>query len=100
MMRVISAPKGLKWAAAAVFLTAPIAAIQSVVMARAPWWALPLRSMEFSAAWAFGISVVAAGLLLRARRGFSGALIGVGALWVAFSALAAIRSRNPGMGFF
>lgn len=100
MMRVISAPRGLKWAAAAVFLTVPIAAIESMVMARAPWWALPVRSMEIAAAWALGISIILSILLLQARRGLHLALLGIGALWVLLSVLMAIRTHNPGMGFF
>jgi hypothetical protein len=100
MMKVISAPSGLKWAAAAVFLTVPIAMLQAIVMARAPWWALPLRSMAISAIWATLASVFVSVFLLRARRGFYWVLVGLGTLWAVLSALAAIRSRNPGMGFF
>jgi hypothetical protein len=99
-MKVINAPSGLKSAATAVFLTVPIAAAQSVVMARAPWWALPLRSMEIGALWACGMSAVTWFFLLRGKWLFRWFLVGAGAVWVFFSAIAAIRTHNPGMGFF
>lgn len=97
---MISAPQGLKWAASAVFLTVPMAAVQSVVMARAPWWALPLKSMELAAIWAFGGSVLLALALVQARRSLLPPLYVIGAIWVVLSAFAAVRTRNPSMGFF
>jgi hypothetical protein len=100
MMKVISAPSGLKWAAAAVFLTVPIAVLETIVMARAPWWALPIRSMLVSAIWALLGATVISAFLLWARRSFYWVLIGVGTLWVVLSALAGLRTHNPGMGFF
>jgi hypothetical protein len=99
-MKVLSIPRGLRWAAAAVFLTVPIAASQSMVMARAPWWALPIRPMEVAALWACVCSVFISGFLLRGRRSFYWVLVGAGVLWLALSALAAVRTQNPGMGFF
>lgn len=81
-------------------MTVPIAALQSVVMARAPWWALPARSMEVAAAWGLGFSILLSTLLLRGQRGVSVLLSSGGTLWVVLSALAAIRTHNPGMGFF
>jgi len=98
-MRIMKIPRGIKSAAAAVFLTVPTAATQTVIMARAPWWALPVRSMETSALWALGISAVVALLLLRGARGVYWIIVASGALWVFFGALVAIRTRNPGMGF-
>ena len=100
MMKVISAPSGLKWAAVAVFLTVPIAMLEAIVMARAPWWALPVRSMAISAIWATLVSVFVSVFLLRARRGFYWVLVGLGTLWAFFSALAAIRSQQSRNGFF
>jgi hypothetical protein len=99
-MKVLSVPRGLKWAAAAVFLTVPIAAIQSVIMARAPWWALPVRAMETASLWAAACSIFISWFLLRGRRSFYWVLAGAGALWLLLSVLGAIRTQNPGMGFF
>jgi hypothetical protein len=100
MMKVISAPSGLRWAATAVFLTAPIATLHTVVMARAPWWALPIRSMEISAGEALVLSSIVSVFLLRARRSSYWALCGIGLLWAVLSAFAAVRTQNPGLGFF
>jgi hypothetical protein len=99
-MRVLSAPKGLKLAAFASFLSVIFAVFESVVIARAPWWALPILSMEKAAVVSFALTLVGAILLLRGVRTTQGIFTGVGSLWVFLSALWAVRSKNPGLGFF
>lgn len=99
-MRVLSAPKGLKLAAFASFLSVIFAVFESVVIARAPWWALPVFSMEKAGIISFVLAVLGAVLLLRGVRATRGIVTTAGVLWVALSALWAVRSRNPGLGFF
>lgn len=81
-------------------MTVPLAALESVVIARAPWWALPMHSMAVSAVWALMLSTVIFIFLLRAQRGMGELLLLIGGLWGFFSALTAVRIQNPGLGFF
>jgi hypothetical protein len=99
-MRVLSAPRGLKLAAFASFLSVIFAVFESVVIARAPWWALPVFSMEKAAVVSFALTLLGAALLLRGVRSSQGIFTMAGTLWVFLSALWAVRSKNPGLGFF
>ena len=99
-MKVLSAPRGLRLAAIASFLSVIFAVFESVVVARAPWWALPIVSMERAAVASFVFTLVGAVFLLRGVRAAQWVFTGAGALWVFLSVGLAVRSKNPGLGFF
>jgi hypothetical protein len=99
-MKVLSASRGLKFAALAVFLSVIFAVIESIVLARAPWWALPIRAMEKAAVITLAAAFVGSLLLVNGVKVTRWIFLGVGILWVGLSTFSAIRSRNPGLGFF
>jgi hypothetical protein len=99
-MKVLSASKGLKFAALTVFLSVVFAVIESIVLARAPWWALPIRAMEKAAALTFAGAFVGSLLLVNGVKVSRWIFLGVGILWVGLSTFSAIRAKNPGLGFF
>lgn len=99
-MRVIWVPPRLKLAAAMLVLCVPIAAMETVIVARAPWWRLPYRTIEV---WSVGVMVGCLPLMAWILRGRAWALPVTGAfatLWCFLSGWVAIRTRNSTLGFF
>jgi hypothetical protein len=81
-------------------LAVPAIAIQTVIVTRAPWWKLPLHTMEI---WAGALAVVMLPLSLWLQGGRRWALTvgtGLAISWVAISAWLAIRAKQPSLGFF
>jgi hypothetical protein len=99
-MKVLSASRGLKIAALAVFLSVIFAVVESIVLARAPWWALPIRAMEKATVFSFAGAIVGALLLVNGVKATRWIFLGVGFIWVGLSTFSAIHTRNPGLGFF
>jgi hypothetical protein len=99
-MKVLSASRGLKFAALTIFLAVVFAVVESIVLARAPWWALPIRAMEKSAAITFGGAFLGSLLLVNGVKLSRWIFLGIGILWVGLSAFWSIRTKNPGLGFF
>jgi hypothetical protein len=99
-MRVISVPGRLQLASAMLLLAIPAIAIQTVIVTRAPWWKLPVQTMEI---WAGIFGAIALPLCLWLQGGRRWAL-SVGTVlavaWIAISAWLAIRTRQPSLGFF
>jgi hypothetical protein len=99
-MRVISVPGKLRLASALFLLAVPAMAIETVIVSRAPWWKLPVHSMEV---WAAVIAAVALPLSLFMQAGKKWAFsIGIflSASWIAISIWLAIRAQQPALGFF
>jgi hypothetical protein len=99
-MRVILVPLRLRLAAAALMLCVPIAAIETVVATRAPWWRLPYRSMATWSAAVFLILLPLSFWIVRGHKAAARATEAFLVTWVALGAWVAMRTHNPGLGFF
>src|SRR4051812_25543313 len=99
-MKVISVPGRLRLASALFLLAIPAMAIQTVIVTRAPWWKLPVHTMEV---WAAVIAALAFPLSWLFAGGKRWALT-VGTFlavsWIAISVWLAIRTQQPALGFF
>jgi hypothetical protein len=99
-MRVISVPLRLRVATALLVLCVPVAAIETIVVTRAPWWKLPYSTMQIWCAAVALICLPLAGWMAAGKRwGLSLTAI-FAAVWCVLSAWVAIRNRNPSLGFF
>src|SRR4051812_24360716 len=99
-MKVISVPGRLRLASALLLLSVPAVAFEIVVVARAPWWKLPLRTMEI---WSAVAALVSLPLSISLQRGKSWAM-GLARAWVGIWILAsgwfAVRTQHPALGFY
>lgn len=98
-MAVLSVPRRLRGAALLLFASVPLAALEVILVSRAPWWRLPLRGM---AVWSIAVFVLALPLVLWLSYGRKWAigLTGLfGLLWVAMTFWMAVRLRAPALGF-
>lgn len=98
-MRVILVPTRLRLAAALLFACVPIAALETVVVARAPWWRLPYQSIFVWSASVFLIVLPLSIWLMRGRAGALRALELFFVTWLVLNAWVAARTRNPALGF-
>jgi hypothetical protein len=99
-MRVLHVPVRLRFATAALFLSAPMAAVETILVTRAPWWRLPYRALEI---WTCIVILIFFPITVWLLKGKRWSLIAVRAFsitWVALSAWVAIRTHNPTLGFF
>jgi len=99
-MRVISVPIRLRVVTGLMGLCIPIAALQSIVVTRAPWWQLPYRTIEI---WSVAVALICIPLVIWMIRGKKWALSLCGAFavfWCTLSAWVAYRTSNPSLGFF
>lgn len=98
-MRVILVPAQLRLAAAVLFLCVPLAAFETVIVTRAPWWRLPYQSI---AVWSASVFMIVLPLSVWLMRGRSWVVRVLGVffgIWLALNAWVAIRTHNPGLGF-
>jgi hypothetical protein len=99
-MRVILVPVRLRLVAASLLLCVPLAAIETVVVARAPWWRLPYHGMAIWSASAFLIALPLSIWIMRGRASAARATEILMAAWLVLNAWVAARARNPELGFF
>jgi hypothetical protein len=99
-MRVILVPARLRLAAALLFLCVPLAAIETVIVTRAPWWRLPYRSIGIWSASVFLISLPLSAWLMRGNRWALRVLQLFFAVWLSLNVSVALRTHNPGLGFY
>src|SRR5687768_147424 len=99
-MTVLSVPGRLRAATLSLLLCVPLAAFQTIVAARAPWWRLPYKSMIV---WSVAVALICFPLgawLSYGKRWAYGLTALFGTLWLGLSAWLALRMRYPPMGFF
>lgn len=99
-MKVILIPARLRLAAALLFICVPLAAFETALVSRAPWWRLPYRSIEI---WSLAVLLFMIPVSVWIMRGKALArriLEVFFALWLLLSAWVAIRVHHPGLGFF
>lgn len=99
-MRVILVPVRLRLVAAALFLCVPLAAFETVIVTRAPWWKLPYQSI---AIWSASVFLIILPLSIRLMQGRSGAARVLEAFlgtWLVLNTWVAAHSRSPALGFF
>lgn len=98
-MKVISIPTRLRLAMAFLFLCVPFAALETVIVTRAPWWRMPYRSM---AVWSASVALICTPLAAWLIQGKKWALqltTAFAMIWVSLSVWTAIRLRMPSLGF-
>jgi hypothetical protein len=99
-MRVILVPARLRIAAALLFLCVPLAAFETIIVTRAPWWRLPYRSITVWSIAVFFICLPMAVWLMRGKRiALNLAQFFLG-MWLLLNTIVAVRLRNPTLGFF
>ena len=99
-MKVVSLPPRLRLAAASLLLSVPLAAWQTVVSARAPWWKLPYASIGLWSGVVAAICLPVVYWIWRGRRRALGGIAAFGGLWCILSAWVTVRTGAPGLGFF
>lgn len=98
-MRVIFIPKRLRIAVACLSLAVPLAAFETVIAARAPWWRLPKQNIAFwSSLVALTVATLSFGILWGRITAYR-ALVVLAVGWCAASAWMAMRMGNPSLGF-
>ncbi len=99
-MGVISVPLRLRLATTAILLSIPLAALETIIIARAPWWRLPFdRVIVWSSAVAL-MCVPQAVWLSQGRRWAFWLSTAFAGTWVVLSAWVALRTSNAALGFF
>jgi len=99
-MNVISVPARLRLATFALLVCVPLAALQTILATRAPWWKLPYRSIGV---WVAAVALICLPLsawLSYGKRWALGLSAVFATLWIFMSAWIAIRMRYPALGFF
>lgn len=99
-MQVLKVPSRLRMACALMTLSIPLAAFQTVVVSRAPWWKLPYQQIQI---WSLGVGLVCLPLAYATSRGKKWAFHALSVfagLWTALSAWTAIRLADPSIGFY
>jgi hypothetical protein len=99
-VRTLSVPSGLRLAASLLLLCAPLAALETIVISRAPWWRLPIRSIALWSGAVFLVTAPLAAWVAHGRRWAWAAAAGFLGLWCLLSAWVAFRMRLPSVGFF
>ncbi len=98
-MRVLLVPARLKLATTALFLCVPIAAFETIVATRAPWWRLPYATIGVWSASVFLTLLPLAAWMTRGRAWAARSLELFLAVWVILSAWVALRTGNSGLAF-
>jgi hypothetical protein len=99
-MTVLSVPGRLRVATLVLLLSIPLAALQTVIATRAPWWRLPYKSMGV---WAIAVAMICiplGGWLAYGKRWAYGLTAMFAFFWLVLSAWIALRLRYPTLGFF
>jgi len=99
-MKVIKVPSGLRWVAAALFLTVPISALQAALISRAPWWRLPVQTVATATGITFVLSAIVGIAATQGWRWSVRLAATWGGVWVLLSAWVALRMAYPAEGFF
>src|SRR5262245_51597971 len=97
-MRVISAPRRLKYAVGLLAACVPLAAFEVVLVTQAPWWRLPLPTIGlWTAAVAF-ICIPLGAWLLSGRAWALRGLGFLGVIWCLLTTWISYKTRSPAVG--
>jgi hypothetical protein len=99
-MGVISIPPGLRLATMLYLLCVPLAALETVIAARAPWWRLPYDRITL---WSTAVALLClpqAAWLARGRPWALKLSAAFSLLWCTLSGWFALRTENSNLGFF
>jgi hypothetical protein len=99
-MGVTAVPLRLRLATTAILMSIPLAALETIIISRAPWWRLPLdRVLVWSIAVAL-LCIPQAVWISQGRRWAFWLTCSFAALWTLLSAWVALRTSNASLGFF
>ena len=93
-------PARLRLSALLLWLAIPIAALETVIATRAPWWRLPYEAIEI---WCLAVAMMVIPLSAGSRPESRWALnvaVGILSLWVLLSGWYSVRTHHPALGFF
>ncbi len=99
-MKVQVLPAGLRSATRLLLLAVPIAAVETALASRAPWWRLPWQTVGL---WAGACALMIIPMIYWLRTGQPwawGLLLAFGSVWSLLSAWVAFRMRHPGLAYF
>ncbi|MCM2277601.1 MAG: hypothetical protein NDJ89_05950 [Oligoflexia bacterium] len=99
-MQVLSAPFTLRAARVAFWASALLAAAETLVVSRAPWWRMPYRDMLVSAAAAIAVTGPLGWWMSRGRNWAWSASAVISALWLLLTLGMSLRMRSPSLGYF
>jgi hypothetical protein len=99
-MKVISVPGRLRLAAWLLLMAVPIAALETIIATRAPWWRLPYSTMENAALAAAAVFLPLSILVQKGKKWALWSAVGILTTWVALSGWFAVRTHHPALGFF
>ena len=99
-MRVISVPARFRVATAFLLLCIPLAAVETIIASRAPWWKLPHQSIEIWCLVACAVIAPLAAWMSRGKRWALHLTAIFAVLWCILSVLMAVQRRNISLGFF
>lgn len=99
-MKVISVPSRLRFATAAVLLSVPLVALETIIATRSPWWRLPYPAIRLWGLVAILFFVPFGFWMSQGKRWAFRLTVGMGALWCGLTAWLSLRSRNPSLAFF
>lgn len=100
VMQMVYLPRGLKRAVQALALCVPLAALEVIIVKRAPWWRLPYQQIGIVCAPAFVLCVILSILLLRGRKFGLYAAAFFGVAWFVSNGWMALRLHYPSLGIF
>jgi hypothetical protein len=100
MMQMVFVPTGLKRAAQALILCVPLAALEVILVNRAPWWRLPYQQIGMACIPAFVVCVIISILLLKGRRIGWYVVAGLYGFWFLSIGLMALRLHYPSLGIY
>jgi hypothetical protein len=99
-MQMVYRPQGLKRAVQALALCVPLAALEVIIVKRAPWWRLPYQQIGIVCAPALVLCVILSVLLLRGRKTALYVTAFLGAAWFVSNGWMALRLHYPSLGIF
>lgn len=100
MLSVLRTPKPLRWIAFLIWMSLPLALLQTVLVAKAPWWDLPIHSLQIWGAAAALISLPLSIWLIRGKAWALYFFAVVTGVWVIFSSVLAFQHADFWLGFF
>lgn len=99
-MKVIFAPVRLKIAGALLLMAVPIAAVETILVTRAPWWRLPQRSILIWSASALFLSLPLMVWVIQGRKWAVRACAVFFAVWISLNFVVSYRIHSGALGFF
>ncbi|MGK5085955.1 hypothetical protein WDW86_00195, partial [Bdellovibrionota bacterium FG-2] len=99
-MRVLSLSPGLRTSSSLILLFVPLAALETIIVSRSPWWNLPLHNMALWSGIVAGFLAPMVIFILWGQRWAFRAAATFILTWIILGAWVSIRTRTPALGFF